>query len=394
MIKDYNQFRDSLLYVNRDSLNTRRKDLVKITANNIKNIFDGYIKLQIDSMRSFYAGFIVSLNQQKENIKNNIGAIQKNEFNDALDDYRDLMDSLSDMFQEKFGALADTISYFAGDSLEGCKDSLFDYTWDRIDDQYDENELAGINKTSGKVEHEPANEIDISLTYDSHYSYRGRDDGIHEYAIAPSVQYQHKSGFGAFIDLEFLSKSPGNPDGVDGGISWQFDISDAFGIQLLYTHFLFTDSSKEERASLNNNFEAIFNLETKYYNTNLTLDLDFGGGVREGSITWYNSLPVTLSEHILKGKLTFEPNLSFTIGEQNLFLIAKRKLKPGDIKVKKSSSTFGIMEYEVGLPLTLETKYLIVKPVFYLIIPVNVLDLSTKSSFGDFSVEITVPFGF
>jgi hypothetical protein len=34
------------------------------------------------------------------------------------------------------------------------------------------------------------------------------------------------------------------------------------------------------------------------------------------------------------------------------------------------------------------------KPVFYLIIPVNVLDLSTKNNFGDFSLEITVPFKF
>ncbi len=52
------------------------------------------------------------------------------------------------------------------------------------------------------------------------------------------------------------------------------------------------------------------------------------------------------------------------------------------------------MDYEIGLPLTLETKHLIVKPQMFLIIPVNVLDLSSKSTFGEFELEVTFPFSF
>ena len=72
-----------------------------------------------------------------------------------------------------------------------------------------------------------------------------------------------------------------------------------------------------------------------------------------------------------------------------------RKRKGGRIvPVAKKTSTFGIMDYEIGFPLSLETKHLVIKPQMFIIIPVNVLDLSSKSAFGDFELEVTVPFSF
>ena len=393
-VRDFNHYRDSILLSYHDSLNVLRKDSVKIAAGNIKNTFDLYYNSLVDTLKSSLNNFIHSLNNQKENNKNCLNCKDKQDFNDGLDDFRDLMDSLSDNFQEKFALIADTIYSMAGDSLESCKDSLLDYTQDLVDNQSDENETMGKTIVSGKVFIEPSNELDVGVVFDSHYSYRGRDNGIKQFAVAPSVQYQHISGFGVFIDLEFLNKSKSNPDGVDGGISWLFNISESFNIQLLYTHFLFTDSSKEERAALNNNIESVFSLETKYFNSNITLDLDFGGGVREAGISFYGGFPVQLSKKFLKGTLTFEPNLTIVIGEQNFGLALQRRLRQMGINIKKSASTFGIMDYEIGIPLTLETKHLIVKPVYYIIIPVNVLDLSTKKPFGDFSLELTVPFRF
>jgi hypothetical protein len=241
---------------------------------------------------------------------------------------------------------------------------------------------------------DPSNELDLNALYDSHYSYRGRDNGINQSSIAPSIQYQNQSGFGAFIDLELLSKAARNPDSYDAGISWLFDISEVFNIQLLYSHFWFQSNSKQPRATLNNYIEGVFTIETKHYNSDLTFDIDFGGGMREVGIFWNNGFPIVISKHFLKGRLIVEPNLSFVIAEQNSLLVSRRKHGNMNIPVLKSKSTFGIMDYEFGIPLTFESKYIIIKPEFYLVRPVNVLDNSTKSSFGDFSLEITVPFRF
>jgi hypothetical protein len=304
------------------------------------------------------------------------------------------MDSLTDNFEDNFNALSDTLIAAAGDSIEGSMDALLDYTDDLVDDQTDENQITGTHPVSHHEEKEPASELDFDVTYDSHDSYRGRDNGINEYSVAPSIQYQHKSGFGAFIDLKFLSKSSKNPDDYDAGISWQFDITTAFAITLSYTHYWFNDSI-QTRASLNNTVETAFDLQTKYYNSNLAFDLDFGGGVREVGATWYNGLPLVLSKHIFKGTLTFEPNVIFSFGEQNKGLIALRKRKGGGLAlVVTKKSVLGIMDYEIGFPLSLETKHLTVKPQMFIIIPVNVLDLSSKSAFGDFELEVTVPFSF
>lgn len=395
MIKDFYHFKDSIMLAYRDSLNIKRKDSVNFMGVVLKNEFDKYYNLLLDSMNNVFKSFNTYLKKQQELNSDCPECKEKNNFYDKLDDYRDDMDSLSDNFEDNFNSLSDTLVAMAGDSIQGSMDALLDYTLDLVDDQADENRITGTHPvTHRETEKEPSSELDIDVTFDSHDSYRGRDNGTNEYSIAPSIQYQHKSGFGAFVDLKFLGKSGRNPDDYDAGISWQFNISDAFNIQLSYSHYWFNDSI-QTRAALNNTIESAFDLQTKFYNSNLALDMDFGGGVREFSATWYHGLPLVLSKHILKGTLTFEPNLTISFGEQNKGLLALRKKRGGGIQLTLTKkSVFGIMDYEIGFPLALDTKHLIVKPQIYIIVPVNVLDASTKSAFGDFELEVTVPFSF
>ena len=395
MIKDFYRFKDSIMLVYRDSLNLRRKDSVNFKGTELKKEFDNYFNLLLDSMDNMLKSYNTYLKKLKEENIVCTDCKNKDDYDDKLDEYRDLTDSICDNFEDSFNALSDTLILMAGDSIEGSMDALEDYTDDLVDDQTYENLVTGTHPfTRRKQENEPSSELDLDVTYDSHDSYRGRDNGINQYSVAPSIQYQHKSGFGAFIDLKFLSKSSKNPDDYDAGISWQFDISDAFNIQLSYSHYWFNDSI-QTRATLNNTIESAFDLQTKYYNSNMAVDLDFGGGNREFGITWYHGLPLVLSKHLFNGTLTFEPNITLSFGEQNSNLIALRKKKIGGIGlVVKKKSVFGIMDYEVGFPLSLETKHLVIKPQMFIIIPVNVLDLSTKSAFGDFELEVTVPFSF
>ncbi|MFI5144351.1 MAG: hypothetical protein ACHQJ4_02030 [Ignavibacteria bacterium] len=335
MIKDFYHFKDSIMLVYRDSLNIKRKDSVNFMSTRLKIDFDNYFNSLLDSMNIVFKSFSRNMKQQEELSRDCPDCKVKKDYNDKLDEYRDVMDSLCDNFEENFNSLSDTLISMAGDSVEGSMVALLDYTLDLVDDQTDENLATGTDPVMHrKQENEPSSELDIDVTYDSHDSYRGRDNGINEFSVAPSIQYQHKSGFGAFVDMKFLSKSSKNPDDYDAGISWQFDISNVFNIQLSYSHYWFNDSI-QTRAALNNTIEGVFDLETKYYNTNMALDMDFGGGNREFSITWYH-----------------------------------------------------------GLPLSLETKHLVIKPQMFIIVPVNVLDLSTKSAFGDFELEVTVPFSF
>ncbi len=340
MIKDFYHYKDSLLLVYSDSLSLKRKDSVNFMSANLKKDFDIYYSQKLDSLNNTLIGFTGYLNQLNEINKNCPVCKNKDDYNDNLDDYRDLMDSVSGTFEDNYNTLSDTLVSMAGDSIEGCEDRLLDYTMDLLDSQTDENERTGKTPYKHKEAKEPASELDINVTYDSHDTYRGRDNGINQYSIAPSIQYQHKSGFGAYIDAKFLSKENRTPDDYDAGISWVFDISTAFNITLSYTHYWFNDSV-QARATLNNTFESGFNLETKHYNSSLTLDIDFGGGVREFSSEWYNGLPLILSKKFLKGTLTFEPNITFYYGEQNSSLIALRKRKGGKIvPVIKKNSTF------------------------------------------------------
>jgi hypothetical protein len=395
MVKEYYLFRDSVYSAYLKSLNIYRKDSVVTLAEDLKSSFDNFYKQKLDSLNKSYSAFVNFLNIQFESNINCSDCKEKSDFDDKLDDYRDLMDSLSGIFQDESSALADTLSYFCDDSLQGCKDSLLSSAQDLVDNQKEERGLSPDITQNRNEPIESVSELNLDVTYDSHESYRGRDNGFNQYSIVPSLQYIHKSGLGAFIDLTYLSKAYNKLDGIDVGISYQTDISDAFSLDFSYTHFWFSDSSNQSRASLNNNIEGILTLNSKHLNSSITIDMDFGNSTKEINTLLYGGLPLILSEHVLKGSITFEPGLTLIYGEQNSSLVQRRRLKRGVIlKVNKTKSTFGIMDYELGFPLTLETNHLILKPVFYLIIPVNVLDLSTKNNFGDFSLEITVPFKF
>lgn len=90
-----------------------------------------------------------------------------------------------------------------------------------------------------------------------------------------------------------------------------------------------------------------------------------------------------------------EPSVSTVIGDQ-----ADAGRTPGNIipfakgKNKFLSKSFSVLDYELGLALQYQSRYVNVQPEVDYIIPMNITDVSSKKGFVSFILEIEIPFKF
>ena len=90
-----------------------------------------------------------------------------------------------------------------------------------------------------------------------------------------------------------------------------------------------------------------------------------------------------------------EPAIATVIGDQ-----ADAGRTPGNIipfakgKNKFLSKSFSVLDYEMGLALQYQSRYVNVQPEVDYIIPMNITDVSSKKGFVSFILEIEIPFKF
>lgn len=390
----YHYFKDSIYADSRKSLNETGRRSLKEMAGILFSQFSDYHKSKIDSLKQEVSDFFKKLNEAKNNNSVCTGCITKGDFNAKLDNYRDLLDSIGDAFQDRIGLRADIADSLFTDSLYGCEDSLGGFT-----DYLLENEPATTTYAFAKAENkenreENVSELDLELIYINHESYRGRDNGIHENSFSPTILYTHSSGLGITGGLKWLNHAKHPLNEYDIGLSFNRRISDLFSGSLSYAHFWFRDSSALIRSDLNNNLEGGLDLNSRYVNAGLVMDLDFAGKNSEFSTSISGSIPLHISEKFLGGILSSEPEIKLTYGQQSSALIARRRIRRALADSLKTSSVFGIMDYELNFPFDLEYKHLIISPSLTYIIPVNVLDASTNHGFLSFMIDLTVPVRF
>jgi hypothetical protein len=396
MINDYyGYFKDSIYMDSRSSLNATGRESLRDMAVLLFSQFSEYHRTEIDSLKQEFSGFYQYLQDVRSSNSVCAECNDKRDYDAGLERYRDLLDSLGDDFQGMIELRTDLADSLLNDSLLGCEDSLAGFT-DYLLDKQPANLTTGVNKEMNRGENEQnASELDIDLTYINHESYRGRDNGVHENSYSPSIMFTHSSGLGISAGLKWLNHAKHALDQVDIGLSFSHQIYRLFSGSLSFTRFWFRDSASLARSDLGNNVEGGLYMNSRYFNSGLVLDYDFGGGHSEFSANISGSLPLIISKRFLGGTLATEPGINLVYGQQNSALVILRRIRRSVLAAgKKSSSTFGIMSYEFNLPLELDYEHLIVNLSMTYIIPANVLDASTNHRFFSFTIDLIVPFRF
>lgn len=374
---------ESLITSAHDSLDGPRKDTLRFVTKRFQQQLLAFGDTSKRAVSATISSFAEELAKGKGTYSICDSCESSTDFNDRLEEFREFIDNLRDAFHDTTATLVENHNDIVQERYDTMHDSLTD-----LRDILMENRLNELD-----YQRYVATRLTISAGYSSHSTYRGRDNGVKQQMIAPSISFYHSSGFGLEVSTYWLDQTPKRWDDVAASITYEFTVGSFLGGELSYSHFWFSDSSLSAKSVFKNSIGASLSLNSP------VLLLSVGGDLAIGNASEFT---MTLSaSHEFEFPLTLHNNISLgpavraVIGEQNSELTTLRK-GPKWRKVvgvqTQTSNTFGILDYEVSFPLTIVLGTLTLSPSVVYVAPMNVIDASTAKAFVDFEFAISLAF--
>jgi len=376
---------DSLIRSAQDSLDDSRKDT-------LQTLF----RLLLDEVTRHETAAHSSLNQELSRMKQDLESARasytvcancgnRQDFEERLSDFREFADSVASAFFDTTASIADGHRDLMADAFDASADSLRDVRDNLIDNRLGDIDVWRYGLTR----------LVISSSYSSHNSYRGRDNGLLQHSIAPSVTFRHSSGVSIQASGSRLEGSAHRWDNFLLSGEYDFRLSGVTGGSFSYTHFWFSDSSTSVRSVFTDNAEAGLSFDWPAISIAALGSLNFGKATEftaAATISHDFEIPFTLYDRAL-----ISPAVTWTIGQQNsnltTLLTTKAKGKKATATTTtqtKAITTFGVLDYEFCVPVSIEVGPVTVVPSATYIVPLNVLGVSSKGSFVNLDIGLSI----
>jgi hypothetical protein len=378
---------DSLVSSAQDSLNASRQDSLRTLSTVLFAKLaphESSTRHLLDTRLSVFTGDLL---RARKSFADCPDCESRSDFLERLADFRDFTDSLLAEFHETASSLMEERSDFFADAFDTALDSLRDMRDGLVDNRLGEIEVWRYG----------ASRFVLSSAYASHNAYRGRDNGLLQQSVAPSVIYRHSSGLSLQVSTYWLDDAENQWDNFQLTGGYEFRLSEVVGGSLSYTHFWFNDSSTSELSVFTDNAQAGFSFDWPM------ISIAALGSMNVGTATEF-TLTTSISHDFeiplsLYNKITICPSFSWVLGQQNSDLTtllttkAKRKKATATTSTQtKTTSSFSVLDYEVSVPATIELGPVTLAPSATYIIPLNVVDASTRTSFVNLEFSIFLTF--
>ncbi len=377
-IDSFKNFSDSILTAVKDTIDLQRTDSLKMTSKNFENNLSSYGNDQASIISSSMKDFKTQIENLSIKAFDNI-----DDASDSLDSIQsDLIDSLSSVIDDFKDSMQDSLSTLT-DSLSSLADTF-------TDEQSDSNEAVAdsIQNTQDSSAYFTA-----AVGYVGHETFKGYDNGLKQAGYSPSVAYNNPLGFSAAISATKLTESS-NWDEFDASFEYDYDFADYFGISLSYSHSFYGTSNTKVNVGLTNDIGVGLNITTPVLVINPTFDYAFGN--KSDIFIGFNfSQEIDLaSNDDGSNQLSITPAASASLGTENFLnsTLRKRKVKGKIVSknVKTVDSSFGIMEYELDLPINYQIGNFLIAPEYSYIFPVRQPVGESSNSFGYFSLNLSL----
>ena len=189
---------DSLITSAHDSLDISRKDTLRFTTKSLQQQLLAFGDSTKHAVSVPISRFSDELTKGKRIYSLCDSCESDTDFNDRLEQFREFVDNLHDGFHDTTTALMDDHKDLFQDKYDTIHDSLAD-----LRDILIENRLDEID-----YQRYVATRLTIATGYSSHTTYRGRDNGVPQQMIAPSLSFHHSSGFGIEVSTFWLDQTP------------------------------------------------------------------------------------------------------------------------------------------------------------------------------------------
>jgi hypothetical protein len=320
------------------------------------------------------------------------------DFEDAFNQFQEEIERSADSFLESTADFVDDASSMLADSSEAYRESLTTYV-----ETLSENSSAELDSLETH-----SNRIITSLDGRSHASFRGRDGGVSQTSISPSVALVLASGVRFSIGAGWTDEPDFHHDGSNAGIGYDFTPMTGLSCSLGYSYLWFSDSSTQNQSVFHHSIDGSLSLETALVN------LGAGIGISIGTETEY-AVSASISRSISLGIFSLDPSITVSWGEQNGLLVAERTTKAATVRGKSSgkgngkgnsggsvlpSSTtitttptnvFSLMSYEANLPINIKIgRRVLLVPSLTAVIPVNIIDGSRELPYFNAGLNVTI----
>lgn len=399
----YSVYSDSLALALKDSLPSQSLDSLKLLSHNLrlnslekpyKKQLDKITKTATESIKNILIDYKLLDNLSKEEV-----------IFGTLENFRDTLSAIAD---DIINAITDTSDTYRDSTEYSCDDmcdSLLFYSFDLMinqindtDDDVNSDDISEYTSNNQKdsetdtTTSEIKNNLILASDLKNAAAYRGRDGGVKQISLSPYLYYLHKTGLSAGMSLSILDKAKNKIDNGSIFIGYAFDLSDDINLDFSYTRSWFNKKSTLYKSSLPNNLGLT--LSSSLFGFNIIPQVTFDFQTKsELSFFLDLSYPFVFEGLLGAKKLSIEPTLGYTFGEQNYELVKDRIIKvKGEkvtVPVNKKKSVFSVLDYSFTVPIKLDYNFFVLKVSLGIDNPMNVLDVSASKSYGIASIGIS-----
>ncbi len=305
------------------------------------------------------------------------------------------------------------------------------------------NAVNAQSLSGGKVDEsdiDSKSHLEISANYMDNMIYAGRNFGMNGYSINQSIAFIHKSGFGLSLENHGFSKDTGVLSESELSATFSKDLTPKLNLNFAFTHlFNYSDS-----AGLFNRLNNVINVSSGYNLGFFTLSniVEYNFGKEDG---WYDHIAVNREITLWEGKknnLSIDPTFSVEMGTKSVLLLlshGKKSFKSvfyknfnkankgknaksaaalltkgnngngvsngngntttttdtstaTDVTTTSADNSFGVLSYDITLPISYNTKNFTFALTPYYAIPINLTPGETTLSGNPFIVTVSVTY--
>jgi hypothetical protein len=324
---------------------------------------------------------------------------QPDDFANTLNRFHEEAERSANEFHETVTDQVDGALDALADSMDALRDVLLTFVETHIDHRSEEIESMEAH----------CNKIIVSMDGKNHTSFRGRDGGVSQASLNPSIALRLSSGIRFTLGAGWTEKPDFHLDNSSLGAAYDFSISPTAGASICYAYLWFSDSSTQNQSVFHHSIDGSIFFETPMINCGAGLGISIGPQIEY-------ALSASISHSLPAGKFSIDPSLTISWGEQNSELVATRlaKATAGNAKGKgvgkgkgnsgggqqsgsvltttKATNVFSVMSYEINLPVTIKIGRVLLTPSLTGVFPINVLDGSRETPFLTAGLTVTLDF--
>ena len=222
----------------------------------------------------------------------------------------------------------------------------------------------------------PKRSFAAALSYGSNSTYFGRSQAVAFPYAAATLTYSAKSGLYGSVEFYNLLNTPTALDETDLTVGWNHDLGKTADVALSYSHFVFPANSELVKASVSNAFDAGLGQDWGAFYSRLSATYLFGSaaGRGDGFLILENSRSFETKHGFGQHDyFAVEPVVSVAAGTQSFAetALTKRNKGNGNVPLVRNVRRFGLVDYELGVPVSYYVGKLELSAGWRYVVPVN-----------------------